>query len=227
MNGVFVTGTDTGVGKTVIAAGMAGAMKNDGIDVGVMKPIATGTPGTAFRSSDAEMLAKLAGSTDAESEINPIFLPMEASPLAASRALKHEIRMEDVFSAFRNLSSKHEFLIIEGLGGIMAPIRSDYFVIDMIREMKLPVLIVARAAVGTLNHTLLTVAACKQNNLTIAGLVVNCVRSNVTAEATAADLIHELTGVFVLGTVPFVEKFDLTNPVDLVRKHVRYELLIS
>jgi len=228
MNGVFVTGTDTGVGKTVVAAGIAGAMKRDGINVGVMKPIATGTPKeNGFKSSDAELLAKIAGSKDPESEINPVFLPFEASPFAASRALNMDIELDEVFSAFKRLTGKHEFVVVEGIGGVMVPIKQNYFVIDMIKEMNIPVLIVSRAALGTLNHTLLTVRACREYDLNVAGIVINGVRDNNIVEKTVDEMIRELTGMFVIGSIPFVDVFDPNNLIDLVSKHVKYDLLIS
>ena len=228
MTGVVVTGTDTGVGKTIIAAGIAGAMRRDGIDVGVMKPIATGIPQKeGFKSSDAELLARISGSTDSEHEINPVFLPLEASPLTASRVLNIDIKLDEVFSSFKRLADKHEFIVVEGIGGVMVPIRKDYFVIDMIKELKLPVLIVSRAALGTLNHTLLTVKVCKEYNLDISGIVINGVRENNVVEKNAGEIIQELTGVFVIGSIPFVEKFETNDIVDLVSKHVKYDLLIS
>ena len=228
MSGIFVTGTDTGVGKTIVAAGIAGAMRKDGIDVGIMKPIATGIPQErGFKSSDAELLVKLAGSTDPESEVNPIFLPLEASPLAASKTLNVEIKVDEVFSAFKRLTAKHEFVIVEGIGGVMVPIKQDYFVIDIIKKMNIPVLIVSRAALGTLNHTVLTVRACREYNLDIVGIVINGVRDDNVAEKTAGEIIHELTGMFVIGSIPFVDELDTSNVVDLVSKHVKYDLLIS
>lgn len=228
MNGIFVTGTDTGVGKTVVAAGIAGAMRRDGIDVGIMKPIATGIPQkSGFKSSDAELLAKIAGSTDPESEINPVFLPLEASPLAASRALNMDIKLDEVFSAFKRLTGKHEFVVVEGIGGVMVPIKQNYFVIDMIKEMNIQVLIVSRAALGTLNHTLLTTRVCREYDLNVAGIVVNGVRDNSVVEKTVGQMIHELTGMFVIGSIPFMDLFDTNNVIDLVSKHVKYDLLIS
>lgn len=228
MGGIFVTGTDTGVGKTVVAAGIAGAMRKDGIDVGVMKPIATGIPRkNGFRSADSELLAKVSGSTDPEDEINPVFLPLEASPLAASRVLNIDIKLDEVFAAFKRLIDKHEFTVVEGIGGVMVPIKQNYFVIDMIKEMNLPVLIVSRASLGTLNHTVLTVRACREYKLDISGIVVNGVNDNNMAEKTVSEIIRELTGTFVIGSIPFVDKFDTNDVVDLVSKHVKYDLLIS
>jgi dethiobiotin synthetase len=228
MSGIFVTGTDTGVGKTVVAAGIAGALRRDGIDVGVMKPIATGIPQkNGFKSYDSELLAKVSGSTDPESEINPVFFPLEASPLTASKMLNKDIKLENVFSAFQRLTSKHEFLVVEGIGGVMVPLKQNYFVIDMIKEMGLPVLIVSRAALGTLNHTLLTVKVCKDYGLDVTGIVVNGAQDGNIIEKTIGETIRELTGIFVIGTIPFVNAIDANNIVDLVSKHVKYDLLIS
>lgn len=232
MNGIFVTGTDTGVGKTIIAAGIAGAMKRDGIDVGVMKPIAAGMPKKqGFKSEDAEFLSLASGSNDNENEVNPIFLPMEASPLVASKVLHLNIDLDKVFSVFNSLTSRHEFVVVEGIGGVMVPIKPNYFVADMIKKMSLPVLIVCRAALGTLNHTLLTAKCCKDYGFDVAGIVVNGVRnSNSVAEKTASDAIHELTGLPVIGVVPYVTELPKQNinmVIDLVSKHVKYDLLIS
>ncbi|MEM3085452.1 MAG: dethiobiotin synthase [Nitrososphaerales archaeon] len=227
MTGIFVTGTDTGVGKTVVAAGIAGALKRDGINVGVMKPIATGIPQEkGFKSYDAELLAKLSGSADSEIEINPIFLPLEAAPFVASKILKADIKLEDVISAFKSITSKHEFVVVEGIGGVMVPVKQDYFVINLIKELNLPVLIVSRASLGTINHTLLTVNACRNHDIDISGIVINCVGDN-TAEKTAGEVIHELTKIFVIGSIPAVGGIDANSIVDLIAKHVKYDLLIS
>ena len=228
MSGIFITGTDTEVGKTLVAAGIAGALRRDGIDVGVMKPIATGLPRKeGFRSHDSEILAKTAISSDPENEINPIFLPLEASPLTASKILNIDIKLDEVFSVFKRLTNKHEFVIVEGIGGVLVPIKQNYFVIDMIKEMNIPVLIVSRASLGTLNHTLLTVKACKEYDLNISGIVINNVRDNYIIEKSISETIHELTGIFVIGSIPFIDEIDTNNTVDLISKHVKYDLLIS
>lgn len=226
MSGVFVTGTDTGVGKTIVAAGIAGALKKDGIDIGVMKPVATGLMRKGFKSQDSEILAKVSDSKDPDSEINPVFLPVEASPLTASKMLNIDIKLEDVFSAFRRLTNKHEFVVVEGIGGVMVPIKENYFVIDMIKEMDLPVLIVSRAMLGTLNHTMLTVKACKEYDLEISGIVVNGVRDD-PVEKTIAETIRDLTGIFVIGTIPWMDRIETKDIVNLVSKYVKYDLLIS
>jgi dethiobiotin synthetase len=173
------------------------------------------------------MLARASGVTDPESDMNPVFLALEASPLAAGRMLNADVRLEDVFSAFRRLTGKHEFMVVEGIGGVMVPIKSGYFVIDMIKEMKLPALIVCRASLGTLNHALLTVRACKEYNLEIAGIVVNGVRDDNLIEKMVGDLVNEITKIFVIGSIPYVENIDQEDVIELVSKHVKYDLLIT
>lgn len=228
MTGIFVTGTDTGVGKTFVAAGIAGALKRDGLDVGVMKPIATGKARpNGFRSEDCEILCRVVNSTDPEDEVNPYFLPLEASPYVASKVLSIEIRLEKIFSAFTKLISKHDFVVVEGIGGTMVPIDANYFLVDMIREMNLPALIVARASIGTINHTLLSVKSCKDNEVPISGIVVNGVHENLVAERTAAECIHELSGAFVLGAIPYENSIQVEKMVNLVSKYVKYDVLIS
>ena len=162
-----------------------------------------------------------------EVEINPIFLPLEASPLTASKILNIDIKLDEVFSVFKRLTNKHEFVIVEGIGGVLVPIKQNYFVIDMIKEMNIPVLIVSRASLGTLNHTLLTVKACKEHDLNISGIVINSVRDNYIIEKSISETIHELTGIFVIGSIPFIDEIDTNNTVDLISKHVKYDLLIS
>ncbi len=227
MRGIFVTGTDTGVGKTVVAAGIAGALRRDGINVGVMKPIATGKPQKSdIKSHDSEILARTAHSRDPGNEINPILLPIEASPLTASKTLQVDINLDKIFSAFQRLTSKHDFVVVEGIGGVMVPIKQDYLVIDMIKEMGLPVLIVSRASLGTLNHTLLTVRACRDYEVNISGIVVNGVRDNNIIEEATGEMIHDLTGIFVIGIIPLLDVFDTNNITDLVSKFVKYDLLL-
>ncbi len=221
-NGIFITGTDTGVGKTFIASGLASCMKEDGIDIGVMKPVATGS------LDDVYMLIKASNVSDERSEINPIFLELAASPLAAKRILKRDISINAIREAFDRLMSKHEYLIVEGIGGMMVPITESYLVIDMIKDLGLPVLIVCRGALGTINHTLLTVHAALTNSIKVAGIVANMVNGYI--EENAIDIIKELTDLPLLGKIPYIvankdEYIGIAKKV--VRENVRYDLLIT
>lgn len=219
VNAYFITGTDTGVGKTSITAGLAGSMRKLGIDVGVMKPIATGYPNkTGFKSSDVTKLVEASSIKDPENMINPVFLSLPTSPYDAAKLLELSVDMPLIFEQFKKLLTLHEILLVEGIGGIMTPITKNFFVIDMIKRMGIDAIIVTRATIGTLNHTVMTCQMCKDYGVKICGLVVNNFDEKGTpAEKNAPSTLYELTGVPILGTIPFIK--DLNNIEKLI-EHV-------
>src|SRR5574337_423787 len=118
MKSFFVTGTDTGVGKTAITAAIASSLRKRGIDVGVMKPVATGfAQRDRFRSQDVAILCDAAKVRDDEKTINPIFMPLPTSPYDASKILNMKIDMEIVFERFEYLVKSHQMVLVEGIGG--------------------------------------------------------------------------------------------------------------
>jgi dethiobiotin synthetase len=154
MKSLFITGTDTDVGKTYVTAGLAVTLRKMGIDVGIMKPFAAGTPQKkGFKSEDVEILSRAAQVSDPEKLMNPQFFKMAASPYTASKNLKVKVRVNSVLSNFKKLSKLHSMLLVEGMGGIMTPILKNYFVTDLIKDMKLSAVIVTRTKIGTVNHT--------------------------------------------------------------------------
>lgn len=194
---IFVTGTDTNVGKTFVACGIAAALKRRGIDVGVMKPIATGD------RNDARLLARAAGTSDLDL-INPIFLKPPLSPNVAARISRRTISLDKVWNAFRTLRARHDVLVIEGIGGLLVPILDRYFVADMVRRMRAAVVVVTRSSLGTLNHTLLTLQAAKHFKLDVRGLVVNHLSPRQTlAEKTAVKALKAVCSVPILGVLPY------------------------
>jgi dethiobiotin synthetase len=199
MNGVFVTGTDTDVGKTFVAAGLAAALKRRGVDVGVMKPVATG------RSKDAQRLLKASGASDPLDVVNPIRLKAPLSPHLAARREGTRVELWRIDRALKTLSSRHEFVIVEGAGGLLVPIRDDFTMADLANRLGLPLLIVARDALGTINHTMLTVEAARTRGLEILGVVVNRSRPGRPdlAERLNPGAIAEAARVPVLGSLPW------------------------
>lgn len=206
MQGFFVTGTSTGVGKTVVAAGLAWALKRR-LDVGVMKPFATANRpfSKRYKSRDAALLVKASGSKDSGSEINPFFYSLAASPLVAAQ-LRNEPppRIGSALQILQNLAKKHDFVIVEGIGGIMVPLTEKEYVADFAKRAGLPAIIVTTPMLGTLNHTLLTVMACKEFGIDIKGIIVNKMPKKPNAvEQKVPETIESCTGVRVLCTVPF------------------------
>ncbi|MDH3192608.1 MAG: dethiobiotin synthase, partial [Nitrosopumilus sp.] len=168
MKSLFIAGTDTDVGKTYITAGMAVAIRKKGIDVGVMKPFAAGIPQKkGYKSEDVEILSKAANVSEPEYLVNPQFFPIPASPYTAWKNLKIKPKIKHVIEQFKKLSLLHEMLLIEGMGGIMTPILRDYYVANLIKEMKIPTVIVTRSKVGTINHTIMTCKMCEKYKIPI------------------------------------------------------------
>jgi dethiobiotin synthetase len=208
MHGIFITGTSTGVGKTAVAAGLAWALRKQEIDVGVMKPFATANKvfSKKYRSQDTAILAKASGVNDPDSSLNPFFYSIGASPLVASE-LKYgaPVDIKTAVRQLKKLGRKHEFLIAEGIGGIMVPLTENESIAGFIKQVDLPVVIVTTAKLGTLNHTLLTVMACKKFGLKIAGIILNKMpkKPNIV-EKKSAEVIERLTNFKVLAVIPLL-----------------------
>jgi len=230
MKSYFITGTDTGVGKTVITASLAACLKKRGIDVGVMKPIATGVPQkNGFKSSDVTLLSNAASVNDSEEEINPVFIPLPSSPYDACKILNHTFDINVIFDKFEKLLKKHQILLVEGIGGIMTPLSNNYFVADMVKKMGLETIIVARSTLGTLNHTMMTFRICRQYEIPVKGIIVNYYdEKGMEAERNSPMTIHEITGIPILGVLPFVKDFqDLKTMIRFAEQNLDLKLLIS
>jgi len=209
MRSYFITATDTGVGKTTVTAALAACIKKQGIDVGVMKPIATGIlQKDGFKSSDVSILCNACKVNDSEDLVNPIFLPIPASPYDASKMLNVPFDKKIIFENFEKLKNKHKMLLVEGIGGIMTPLSKNYFVADMVKEMSLETIIVTRSTLGTLNHTMMTVKTCHNYKIPIKGIIINNYdEKGDPVEKNAPLTIHEITNIPILGVLPFIKNY--------------------
>jgi dethiobiotin synthetase len=205
--GIFVTGTDTGVGKTYLASGIAAELRHSEVNVGVMKPAETGCSmrGGRLVPSDARCLMKAAGVDDPLALVNPYRFRRPLAPSVAARLAGKNIDPDEIVVAYRELARRHDFMIVEGAGGIMVPLRGAYTYLDLALALALPVLIVARPGLGTINHTLLTIAALKERRLAISGIVINHLREQKfgLAEKTNPAVLERISGVKILGTVTY------------------------
>ena len=231
MRGIFVTGTDTGVGKTAVAAALAWTLKKRNIDVGVMKPFATSAKehSKKYRSEDTAILASAACAIEQDSELNPFFFKVPAAPLMAAQLLKK--RPADIHEALfplKKLEIKHSFVVVEGIGGLMVPLTEREFVADFARLADLPVLIVTHPRLGTINHTLLTVRVCKEFGLDVRGIVVNMMpKKPSAAEKNAPTMIERLSGVSVLAVVPELQKPDYRAVGALLEKTATLDRILT
>ena len=211
--GIFITGTDTGVGKTVVAAGLAMALRERGLKVGVMKPVATGcfgTGGPRLISMDAVALFE-ASQNEYPGLTNPVRLRHALAPSVASVLENKPIEVGDILKAYRELQKHYDFVIVEGIGGLLVPITQNYFVSNMVRDFELSLLIVARGGLGTINHTLLTVDAAVIRGFDIRGIIFNRlpIVNYTMAEVTNPKVIHDLSGIPILGSLPELEDLDI------------------
>lgn len=228
LKSLFITGTDTDVGKTYVTAGLAVVLRKSGIDVGVMKPFAAGKEQKkGFKSEDVEIIANAAQVNDPEILLNPQFFPIPASPYTAMKTLKIKPKVDLILSSFKHLSKLHSMLLVEGMGGIMTPILKNYFVTNLIKDMKIPSVLVIRTKIGTVNHTLMTVKMCEKYKIPIKGIIINDFDSNGYKIKDLTRDIEDLTRIPVLGSIPFIDNFSDSSLNKIFKKNLNLKLLLK
>ncbi len=198
---IFVTGTDTAVGKTIIAGGLASALRLKGYSVGVMKPVSCGG------REDAEFLMSCAGIRENMDLVNPVFLKHALSPNVAASMEGVKIDLGKIKTAFKTLQKKYDALVIEGCGGLLVPIKEDFFVIDLIRLLKARTVLVSRSGLGAINHSLLSVEALKRRRIRPAGIVFNRLSGGNLSipEKTNPQVVFKITKIPSLGLFPYMK----------------------
>jgi len=209
LGGVFITGIDTEIGKTAIACGFAWLLRKNEIKVGVMKPFATSSKiySKDYKSQDTAKLAKAAGVGDPDETLNPVFFPLTASPLMAAEISHKPINLKKVIEKFMFLKKKYDFIVVEGIGGVMVPITYKVSLLHIVRKMNLPVIIVSRPKLGSINHTVMTINACREFKVPIVGIIFNQmpIRPNIV-ESMTPFYIERLTKTKTLSVIPFMDK---------------------
>ncbi len=213
--GVFVIGTDTDVGKTLIAGAIGRALLRSGSGAGrrveVFKPVASGcrkTPGGLI-SEDAEFLAYAVDTHRSLAEITPVRYAEPLSPNVAAQRSGRPIDLDAIFCEYSAIAAGGcDAVVVEGVGGLLCPITDDFWVIHLAKMLALPVVIVAHAGLGTINHTQLTVYAARSAGLSVAGVIINRYQTEpkdsdaVIAMQTNPDQIANLGDVPILALVP-------------------------
>ena len=208
--GIFITGTDTEVGKTLIAAGLVAALKEQGIDVGVMKPLESGAPsfGSAPIPRDAVYLREIAGVYDDLDLINPYRFQAPLAPGMAAEKEGVKIDLQRIKVPYDALKDSHQFMVVEGAGGLLVPITQGLLLPDLIKFLDLPLLLVARSSLGTINHTLLTLFYCQQEGLEVKGVIMNKSTADADpSEESNAQVVTQFSGVPVLGSFPYLRDY--------------------
>jgi len=200
--GLFITGTDTGVGKTEVACALLRGHRARGLDLGAMKPAQSGhAPG---EPSDADRLRAAAGDRDPAELVCPYTFAAPLAPAVAARLEARAVSLARILDAAGALAGRHAALLVEGAGGILTPLTERETYADLAVALGLPVLVVGRAGLGTVNHTALTCEALRTRGLAVHGVVLvpTSPKGDASEPYNAAE-IERLTGARVLATVPF------------------------
>jgi dethiobiotin synthetase len=203
-SGWFLTGTDTGVGKTLIAVALTRALVARGLRTAVMKPVAAGAMPTASgpRNDDALELLGASNVAAAYEDVNPWLFATAASPHLAARAAGVTIGMEAIIAAQRRLAAAADVLIVEGAGGWLAPISATGTMADVAQALSLPVILVVGMRLGCLNHALLTREAIRARGLTFGGWIANLLAAEMPLAAANVDTLSSRFGTPPLAVVP-------------------------
>ncbi len=209
--GLFITGTDTGVGKTFVTASLASHFCALGIDIGVMKPIESGCNVDPYVKnrlipSDALTLMKAAGVDDRLDNVNPYRFFEPIAPNIAARLNNVKIDLDLIVSRYKKLSEVHDSILVEGAGGFLTPLSDDFTVAELAERLGLPVVIVAASRLGCINSALLTIEAVRTRGLTIAGILLNNPVPPCTDDESHAHNFNEierLSTAPMLGTLTF------------------------
>lgn len=197
---IFVTATDTDIGKTVIASAIALGIMGRGINCGVMKPV-------QCAGNDASVLKTISQAEDSLEVINPFFFRRPLSPHLAAGLEGQRISIRKIMRCYQMLIERHEFLVVEGAGGLLVPVSEKFLIADMIKELNLEIVIVAKAGLGTINHTLLTIEAAERRGIGVIGVIFN---QNSKGPITVCEkdnplIIHKVSKIRNLGFVPFLQ----------------------
>ncbi len=210
--GLFISGTDTGVGKTIVVGGLARALNERGVHAGVMKPVASGSRTIDGRqiSEDADFLKRVSGVDDALDMINPYALIAPLAPSVAARMEKVIVDFGRILHCYERLSHKYELVLVEGVGGLLAPLNDKEVVADLIKFLNIPVLIVVGSKLGAINHTLLAITCVKALGIEIAGIVLNHAEpvSDDVKRSNREELMS-FTEIPILGEIPYCDTLNL------------------
>ncbi|WP_336339116.1 dethiobiotin synthase [Haloarcula brevis] len=217
-DGVFVVGTDTGVGKTVVTAGLTGWLRAAGTDAVAVKPCQTGYP----PDDDAAYVETVCGTPGAAVCLERLSPPL--APEVAARESDAALSYETIRAGVADAVAERETAVVEGIGGLCVPLADGREVIDLVADVGLPALVVARSGLGTLNHTALTVRALRRRGVPVVGVVLNEYEGATTAERTNPAAIERMADCAVW-PVPPLDTDSADSVVDGVRTHLPASVL--
>jgi len=228
----FITGTDTGVGKTFVTALLANLALARGRRVAVYKPVETGgkVNGQGIVSQDMEFIKKQTTISQPLEEMNTYCFRTAAAPNLASQLEQKPVDLEVILARFHGLQNSYDQVLVEGAGGLCVPISgTEYLITDLIKAMDLPVLVVARPNLGTINHTVLTVKYAQSIGIHVKGIFINYAQRTAATvvEKTNPHYIARITGLPILGIIPYIDFHELTGKLAAPEKYLQYEKIFE
>jgi dethiobiotin synthetase len=227
MKGIFVTGTDTGVGKTIIAGLLAGAFNRHGRVI-TQKWVQTGCIGNSTDIEEHHSLSGITPDNEISAAVNPYCFTMAASPHLAAESEGSLIDTERIKSAYHELANIFDYVFAEGAGGAMVPLTRDKLLIDIVADLSLTALIVVDNKIGCVNHTLLTIEALRSRNIPIAGLIFNQTQQDIQNTRVFEDnprIINHISNVPVLGAMPYLKDINSGKVlIDQIARNLYFRL---
>lgn len=226
--GIFIIGIDTEIGKTTIAAGLSNLLFRKGMEIGVMKPFATGIKRYSkdFKSLDTKMLKDASGNKDNDNIINPFFYSMPTAPYLAKKILKlnENIDIEEILNKYKEIENRHDFTIVEGIGGLMVPLSKDFSVADLASIINIPIILITSNRIGSINHIIMTYRLAILYKLKIKGIIINnkCKFLETYYKLITNSLprvVEELTQCKVLATIPYIKKPTAKKIANILEKY--------
>lgn len=226
--GIFIIGIDTEIGKTTIAAGLSNLLFRKGIEIGVMKPFATGIKQYSkdFKSLDTKMLKDASGNKDNDNIINPFFYSIPTAPYLAKKILKlnENIDIEEILNKYKEIENRHDFTIVEGIGGLMVPLSKDFSVADLASIINIPIILITSNRIGSINHIIMTYRLAILYKLKITGIIINnkCKYLETYYKLITNSLprvVEELTQCKVLATIPYIKKPTAKKIANILEKY--------
>lgn len=225
--GIFIIGIDTEIGKTTVSAGLGNLLFRKGFKIGVMKPFATGIKAYSkdFKSQDAKILKEASSNKDNDDIINPYFYSIPTAPYLAKKILQlnEEINVEEIFNKYKEIEKRHEFTIVEGIGGLMVPLSKNFFVADLASIINVPVILIMSNKIGSINHIIMTYHFAMLYKLKIKGIILNnkwkfsnplfkLINNNLQS------IVEEMTGGKVLATIPYLKEPSFKKIANILEK---------
>lgn len=216
MTGIFITGTDTDVGKTFVSSGLLTGIRSHGFLVAGMKPVASGCAKVngELKNDDALMLLNSSDSPLAYHEVNPYALSEPVSPNIASKVDGQTIDLTHIRNCLTTLEKRFQFLVVEGIGGWETPLGERSSVADMARQLNLPILLVVGLKVGCINHAILTERAIVGSGCNLIGWIANQCDPNVSSVADIYSSLTDRLTTTKFGLIPFVSSASRENHAD-------------